>query len=54
MNDNELKSMINLIKKLEGEIAECCFVVELPDLHGREKIESLGNKIFSIVQFEGE
>lgn len=45
---------INLIKKLEGEIAECCFVVELPDLHGREKIESLGNKIFSIVQFEGE
>lgn len=45
---------INLIKKLQGKIAECAFVVELPDLHGREKIEKLGYKVFSLVKFEGE
>ena len=42
----------NLVKKLEGEVIECAFVVELPDLKGREKIK--GENIFSIVKFEGE
>ena len=42
----------NLVKKLEGEIVECAFVIELPDLNGREKIK--GENIFSIVKFEGE
>lgn len=42
----------NLVKKLEGEIVECAFVIELPDLNGREKIKD--ENIFSIVKFEGE
>jgi len=42
----------NLVKKLHGEIVECAFVVELPELKGRDKIK--GEKIFSIVKFEGE
>ena len=42
----------NLVEKLGGDIVECSFVVELPDLKGREK---LGNrKVFSIIQFEGD
>ena len=41
----------NLVKKLEGKIVECAFVVELPDLKGREKIK--GENIFSIVKFKG-
>ena len=42
----------NLVEKLGGEIVECSFVVELPDLKGREK---LGNrKVFSIIEFEGD
>jgi len=45
---------INLIKKLGGEIIECAFVVELPDLKGREKIEKQGCKVFSLVKFEGD
>jgi len=45
---------INLIKKLGGEIIECAFVVELPDLKGREKIEKQGCKVFSLVEFEGD
>ncbi len=42
----------NLIKKLQGDIVECAFVIELIDLKGRDKIK--GEKIFSIVQFEDE
>jgi len=42
----------NLVKKLEGEIVECAFVIELPSLKGREKIKD--ENIFSIVKFEGD
>ena len=42
----------NLVEKLGGDIFECSFVVELPDLKGRAK---LGNRrVFSIIEFEGE
>lgn len=41
-----------LVEKLGGNILECAFVIELPDLKGREK---LGNrKSFAIIEFEGE
>jgi len=43
---------VSLVKKLGGDILECGFVVELPDLKGREKIKD--QKIFSICEFEGE
>ena len=42
----------NLVEKLGGDIFECSFVVELPDLRGRAKIEN--RKVFSIIEFEGE
>ena len=43
---------VNLVERLGGDIVECAFVVELPDLNGRAK---LGNrKVFSIIEFEGE
>lgn len=48
-----LMAAINLIKKLGGEVVECAVIIELPDLHGRKKIESKGYKLFSLVQFEG-
>jgi len=43
----------NLIQKLSGNIVECSFIVELPDLGGREKLENKGYKVFSLVEFEG-
>jgi len=43
---------VNLVDKLGGDIVECAFVVELPDLKGREKLGD--RKAFSIVEFEGE
>lgn len=41
-----------LVKQLGGEIVECAFIVELPDLNGREKIKDC--KIFALTEFEGE
>ena len=49
-----LAAAINLIEKLGGEVVECAVIIELPDLHGREKVEAKGYKLFSLVQFEGE
>ena len=47
-----ISAAANLVEKLGGEIIECAFVVELPDLNGRRK---LGNRsVFSIVEFEGD
>ena len=41
-----------LVENLGGDILECAFVIELPDLKGREK---LGNRnCFAIIAFEGE
>ena len=47
-----ISAAANLVEKLGGDIFECSFVLELPDLNGREK---LGNrKVFSMVDFEGD
>jgi adenine phosphoribosyltransferase len=44
----------NLIKKLGGEIVECSFIVDLPELGGKKKLENAGFKVFNLVEFEGE
>ena len=41
-----------LVESLGGEIVECAFIVELPDLHGKEKIAQY--PIFTLTEFEGE
>jgi adenine phosphoribosyltransferase len=41
-----------LVEKLGGEIVECAFVIDLPDLKGKEKLK--GYKIFTMLEFEGE
>lgn len=41
-----------LVEQLGGEVVEMAFVIELPDLKGREKIN--GYRVFSITQFEGD
>ncbi|MFH2129431.1 MAG: adenine phosphoribosyltransferase [bacterium] len=43
---------VELVEKLGGSVVECAFLVELPDLKGREKIK--GVPIFSLMAFEGE
>ncbi len=43
-----------LIGKMGAEVLECCFIVELPDVGGRKRLEKLGLKVFALCEFEGE
>ncbi len=43
-----------LVERLGGTVVECGVVIELPDLQGRKKLEAAGQKLFSLVQFEGD
>ncbi len=47
------EAMIKLIGKLKGKVTAALFVVELPELKGREKIEKYC-PVISAVSFEGE
>ncbi len=41
-----------LVSRLGGRIVECAFIVELPDLRGRQKIQDYS--VFALTEFEGE
>jgi len=43
-----------LIQGMGGEILECAFVIALPDLGGRKRLEQLGHTVFSLCEFEGD
>lgn len=43
-----------LIASMGGQIVECCFVIDLPDLGGRARLEKHGHKVFSLCEFEGD
>ncbi len=47
-----IEAAVKLVKKLGGNILECGFIVELPDLKGRDKIKD--EAVFAMVEFEGE
>jgi adenine phosphoribosyltransferase len=43
-----------LIEKMGGIIVECCFIIDLPDVGGRARLERSGHKVFALCQFEGD
>jgi adenine phosphoribosyltransferase len=43
-----------LIESMGGTIVECCFVIDLPDLGGRARLEKHGYKVFAMCEFEGD
>jgi adenine phosphoribosyltransferase len=43
-----------LIVSMGGHIVECCFVIDLPDLGGRKRLEKLGHTVFTLCEFEGD
>jgi adenine phosphoribosyltransferase len=43
-----------LIAECGGEVVECCFVIDLPDLGGRKRLEAQGHQVFALCEFEGE
>lgn len=47
-----VEAAIKLVERLGGEVVACVFLIELPDLKGREKLK--GYQVESIMSFEGE
>ncbi|WP_212524517.1 adenine phosphoribosyltransferase [Actibacterium sp. MT2.3-13A] len=44
---------IKLIERLGGEILGCAFVVDLPELGGRARLEAMGMDVHALCAFEG-
>jgi adenine phosphoribosyltransferase len=45
---------IKLVERLGGEVVGCVFLVDLPDLGGRKRLEGLGMNVHALCAFEGE
>ena len=43
------KACVDLVKKLEGEVSSLVFLVELPELKGREDLD--GEKVYSVIKY---
>lgn len=43
-----------LVQKIGGEIVECAFLVDLPDIGGRQRLENAGLPVFALCEFEGD
>ena len=43
-----------LVEKLGAVVAEMAFIVDLPEVGGRKKIEAKGYALFALTEFEGE
>lgn len=44
---------VELVKKAQGEVVACGFIVDLPELKGRKKLEEAGIEVFALTEFEG-
>lgn len=45
---------VKLLRQMGAEIVAACFVIDLPDLGGRKKLEELGVPVRTLVEFEGD
>jgi adenine phosphoribosyltransferase len=48
------QATVMLVRGLGGTVVECAFVVDLPDLGGRAKLEKMGLMVFTLCEFEGD
>ncbi|WP_108854981.1 adenine phosphoribosyltransferase [Albidovulum aquaemixtae] len=44
---------IRLVERLGGEVIGCAFVIDLPDLGGRARLDALGMRVHALCAFEG-
>jgi adenine phosphoribosyltransferase len=45
---------VKLLTKMGAEVVAACFIVDLPDLGGRKKLENSGVTVRTLVEFEGD
>jgi adenine phosphoribosyltransferase len=44
---------VRLLRQIGAEVVACCFIVDLPDLGGAEKLRALDVEVRTLVSFEG-
>ncbi len=44
---------VQLLRQIGADVVSCCFVIDLPDLGGRQKLEALGVEVRTLVEFSG-
>lgn len=42
-----------LIRKCGGVVVECAFIIDLPEIGGRNRLEKLGLSVYALTEFEG-
>jgi len=47
------EAALKLLESAGATVVETCFLVDLPDLKGAERIKKLGHNVFALVDFEG-
>jgi len=47
------EAAVKLLRTLGAQILAACFVIDLPDLGGRRRLEALGVPVRTLVGFEG-
>jgi len=45
---------VKLLQQMGADVVAACFVIDLPDLGGRAKIEALGVPVRTLIEFEGD
>lgn len=48
------QAAVILIEKMGGNIVECCFAIDLPDIGGHQRLLDMGQKVFALCEFEGD
>ena len=44
---------VRLIERIGGQVVECAFIVDLPELGGRRRLEARGHRVYALCEFEG-
>ena len=47
------EAAVKLIEKAGGTVVGCSFIIDLPELGGRKRLEAMGKKVLTLVHFEG-
>ncbi len=47
------EAAIRLVERVGAHVVGCSFIIDLPELKGRARLEKLGKRVLSLVEFEG-
>jgi len=45
---------VKLMRQIGADVLAACFVIDLPDIGGRARLEKMGQKVFALCEFEGD